>query len=112
MTGSTIKASVTVTAEEAVETPKSASPKPAAKKSGSKKKKDPNMPKNPVNAYLHWSKVHRADYVKPGMKGVDVTRAAARAWKNLTDKTVWQQMADADKKRYDREMAEYNARQC
>uniref|UniRef100_A0A7E4VKF3 HMG box domain-containing protein n=1 Tax=Panagrellus redivivus TaxID=6233 RepID=A0A7E4VKF3_PANRE len=82
-----------------------ADPKPKAPK---KKPRDPLLPKRPTNAYLYWSKAHRADYAKPGMTGHEVTRAAAQGWKELIDKQVWQDMAAADKKRYDEEMVQNN----
>ena len=74
---------------------------------GVKKKKDPNAPKRPTTAFFMWMQENRERLKKPGMKACDVAKAAGVEWGTLTDKTKWEQLADADKKRYETQIAEY-----
>lgn len=74
----------------------------------SKAAKDPNKPKGRTSAYAFFVQERRDYYRKTG-QAVDFTlfsKECAEKWKKV-DKDVYQQKAEADKKRYDNEMAEY-----
>jgi structure-specific recognition protein 1 len=84
------------------------SPKKVVKKAGGKRaKKDPNAPKRGQSAYMLWLNANRKSITKPGMGVTDVAKAAGAEWGKLKDKTKWEAMAAADKKRYEAEMAKY-----
>jgi len=81
-----------------------------AKKGGSTKKaKDPNAPKRAMSAFFFWMQENRDKLKKPGMGVADVAKAAGAEWGKLTDKTTWEKKAEADKKRYERDIAAYKA---
>uniref|UniRef100_A0A914UMA8 HMG box domain-containing protein n=1 Tax=Plectus sambesii TaxID=2011161 RepID=A0A914UMA8_9BILA len=72
-------------------------------------KKDPNAPKRGQSAYMLWLNENRARLTKPGMGVTDVAKAAGAEWRLLTDKTKWEGMAAADKKRYEKDMVSFKA---
>ena len=72
-----------------------------------KKVKDPNAPKRALTAYFIWLAENREAIKKPGMSATQVAKAAGAAWRELTDKSKWEKKAEEDKKRYERENAEY-----
>lgn len=86
------------------------------KKSPKKKraKKDPNAPKRGLSAYMFFSAAKRAEIAEanPEFGITDIAKALGERWKTVSDeeKSVYQQQAEEDKARYEREMAEYNAR--
>ncbi|KAL3809701.1 hypothetical protein ACHAXA_009395 [Cyclostephanos tholiformis] len=83
--------------------------KPKAKP---KAKKDPNAPKQPMNAYMLFSNSIRAKIREknPGMSLGDVAKEIASQYKTISsdEKAKWQGMADAAKEVYKKEMAKYN----
>jgi len=89
----------------------------AATKKKSKKskraKKDPNAPKRGLSAYMFFSAANRERILaeNPNFSITDVAKALGEAWKTVSDaeKEVFQQQADEDKARYEREMAAYTA---
>jgi structure-specific recognition protein 1 len=98
---------------------KLASPKPLDEPTndGSKRKqrakKDPNAPKKSLSAYLFFSNAKR-DQVKlenPDIAGKvgDIAKKLGEMWKELSDadKEPYNKMAEQDKERYAREMANY-----
>ena len=98
----------------------SASDEQATKKSrkspkgkGKRAKKDPNAPKRALSAYMFFSAAKRAEIAaaNPDFGITDVAKALGEQWKTVTDeeKNVYQQQADEDKIRYEREMAAYRA---
>ena len=76
-----------------------------------RRKKDPNAPKAPLNGYLVYFNEERADMrlKNPLMSFGDLTKIIATKWKELSngDKQRYTNEAEADKERYNREMAEY-----
>ncbi|KAE9550165.1 hypothetical protein FO519_006625 [Halicephalobus sp. NKZ332] len=74
-----------------------------------KKTKDPNAPKRALTAYFLWLNQNRESLKKPGMTATQVAKAAGEAWRNLTDKSKWEKMAEEDKKRYEKELAAYKS---
>jgi len=89
-------------------------PEKPAKAAGEKKRKDPNAPKGALTAYIIFSNAKR-DQVKkenPDIKFGEVAKKISEMWKNISasDKAKFDKAAQEDKKRYEREMADYNAR--
>ncbi|KAK5135203.1 Non-histone chromosomal protein 6 [Meristemomyces frigidus] len=89
------------------------SAKTATKTDGGKKKKDPNMPKRGLSAYMFFANDTR-DKVRednPGIKFGDVGKLLGERWKALNDKqkVPYEAKAAADKKRYEEEKAAYTA---
>lgn len=92
---------------------------PPAKKSKSsgkaspkkKKKKDPNAPKRGLNAYMFFSKEMRPKIMEenPGLGMGEVGKLLGQKYKELTDdeKAKYDEMAAADKTRYEEEMETY-----
>jgi len=83
--------------------------KPKAK---AKAKKDPNAPKQPMNAYMLYSNSIRAKIREenPGMSLGDVAKEIGSRYKTISadEKAKWQGKADAAKEVYKNEMAKYN----
>merc|ERR1711939_212066 len=85
--------------------------KGADKSAGGKRKKDPNMPKRGLSAYMFFANEQR-DKVReenPGIKFGDVGKMLGEKWKALTEKqrTPYEAKAAADKRRYEQEKAAY-----
>lgn len=85
------------------------------KKKSTRKKKDPNAPKRSLSAYMFFANENR-DIVRaenPGISFGQVGRLLGEKWKALSaeDKTPYEDKAAADKKRYEKEKAEYAKRQ-
>lgn len=83
------------------------------KKASKKAKKDPNAPKRNMSAYFLYS-IDARPQVKaenPDATFGDIARLISSQFKGLSDKEkkVWEEKAAADKTRYEREMASYNA---
>jgi len=81
-------------------------------KKKTKGKKDPNAPKAPINAYFYYVREKREEYKSkhPDLKVTEITRALGGKWKEMSEaeKAPFQKLADADKDRYKKEMANYN----
>lgn len=85
------------------------------KKKSTRKKKDPNAPKRSLSAYMFFANENR-DIVRaenPGISFGQVGRLLGEKWKALSseDKSPYENKAAADKKRYEKEKAEYAKRQ-
>lgn len=82
---------------------------PARKK---KKKKDPNAPKRPISAYFFFASDVRPQIRKenPNLPITEISTLIGQQWRQLTagDKTEYEEQAEKDKERYDREMAAYH----
>mmetsp|Transcript_11818 Transcript_11818/g.14314 ORF Transcript_11818/g.14314 Transcript_11818/m.14314 type:complete len:203 (-) Transcript_11818:246-854(-) len=78
-----------------------------------KKKKDPNAPKRNMSAFFLYSNHIRSEVKEdnPQAKFGDIAKLISVKYKALSDKerVKWDAKAAADKERYQREMAEYNA---
>jgi hypothetical protein len=79
-----------------------------------KKKKDPDAPKGTRNGYMFYVQEHRAKRGKehPDKGAAELTKMIGAEWKDLSDskKKKYLDLAAEDKKRYQREMKEYNKR--
>ena len=68
-----------------------------------KKTKDPNAPKRNINAFFHFGKVIRAKD-----KDTKYTASSLKTlWKDLDDKSEYEELANIDKERYLKEKEEY-----
>ncbi|CCE86454.1 Piso0_004944 [Millerozyma farinosa CBS 7064] len=81
------------------------------KKRASRKKKDPDAPKRSLSAYMFFANENR-DIVRaenPGISFGQVGKLLGEKWKAMSseDKTPYETKAEADKKRYEKEKAEY-----
>lgn len=84
---------------------------PGEKRKVSRKKKDPDAPKRSLSAYMFFANENR-DIVRaenPGISFGQVGKALGDKWKALSaeDKVPYENKAEADKKRYEKEKAEY-----
>lgn len=81
------------------------------KKKKSKSKKDPNAPKRPMSAYLLWFNASREEMKRdnPELSITDLSKKAGELWKELEDKTEWNEKAAVAKKQYEKAMEEYRA---
>ncbi|KAK3679356.1 Non-histone chromosomal protein 6 [Recurvomyces mirabilis] len=84
-----------------------------ADKSVGKKKKDPNMPKRGLSAYMFFANDQREKVREenPGIKFGEVGKVLGERWKALNEKqkAPYDAKAAADKKRYEEEKAAYTA---
>lgn len=81
------------------------------KKRASRKKKDPDAPKRSLSAYMFFANENR-DIVRaenPGISFGQVGKLLGEKWKAMTseEKVPYETKAEADKKRYEKEKAEY-----
>jgi hypothetical protein len=78
-----------------------------------KKIKDPNAPKKNISNYLHFSKEFRPKYKKenPEIKPQDIIKKLGEEWNKIKEdpnkKKKYDDIAEKDKKRYDKELDEY-----
>ena len=78
--------------------------------------KDPNKPKRAKTAFMYYCEKHRPALLeKEKKKGQkvnigNIAKALGKSWKKLKDgdKKTWNDLALADKERYEKEIAEYN----
>lgn len=85
------------------------------RKRATRKKKDPNAPKRSLSAYMFFANENR-DIVRaenPGISFGQVGKLLGEKWKALSsdEKVPYENKADTDKKRYEKEKAEYAKRQ-
>ena len=80
-----------------------------------KRKKDPNMPKRPPNAYMLFAQDHRESIrnTKPDMNVSDVSRELGILWRNADEeiKTPYQNEAKQLTERYKKELSAYKEKQ-
>merc|ERR1739844_63368 len=92
----------------------------AEKKSGEPKEKRtkkkkltrlPGQPKKNQSAYFLWMNHNREQIKKdyPGLSMTDMTKKAGELWRDLQDKTEWNNKAEEDKKRYEREFTKWKS---
>jgi hypothetical protein len=71
-----------------------------------KTKKDPNAPKKGLSAYMFFAKETREQIKQsnPEAKFGEIGKLLGEAWKELVDKSKYEQLAKEDKVRYESEM--------
>ncbi|XP_036333472.1 FACT complex subunit Ssrp1 [Rhagoletis pomonella] len=78
-------------------------------KKTSKTKKDANKPKRATTAFMLWLNETREQIKKdnPGIKVTEIAKKAGEMWKEMKDKSKWEELAAKDKQRYQDEMKDY-----
>lgn len=78
-------------------------------KSKSKKDKDDNKPKRAGTAFMMWLNETREQIKRdnPGIKVTEIAKKGGEMWRELKDKSVWEEKAAKDKERYANEMKSY-----
>lgn len=82
---------------------------PFQSKSKKKKSKDDNAPKRASTAFMLWLNETR-DQIKrenPGIKVTEIAKKGGEMWRELKDKSEWEEKAAKDKERYTNEMKSY-----
>lgn len=84
---------------------------PGTRKKRQKKEKDENKPKRAVSAFFLYLAEMREQIKKdnPGISVTEITKKAGEMWKEVSDKSKWEEAAAAAKEEYQRAMAEYKA---
>ncbi|XP_075168191.1 structure specific recognition protein [Haematobia irritans] len=75
----------------------------------SSKKKDANKPKRATTAFMLWLNDTREQIKNenPGIKVTEIAKKGGEMWKELKDKSKWEEKAAKDKQRYLDEMKDY-----
>ncbi|XP_017120399.1 FACT complex subunit Ssrp1 [Drosophila elegans] len=78
-------------------------------KKASKKNKDTGKPKRATTAFMLWLNDTRESIKKdnPGIKVTEIAKKGGEMWKELKDKSKWEEAAAKDKQRYQDEMRNY-----
>ncbi|XP_032570290.1 FACT complex subunit Ssrp1 [Drosophila sechellia] len=78
-------------------------------KKPSKKKKDSGKPKRATTAFMLWLNDTRESIKRenPGIKVTEIAKKGGEMWKELKDKSKWEDAAAKDKQRYHDEMRNY-----
>ncbi|XP_023173504.1 FACT complex subunit Ssrp1 [Drosophila hydei] len=73
------------------------------------KKKDSGKPKRPTTAFMLWLNDTREQIKRdnPGIKVTEIAKKGGEMWKELKDKSKWEELASKDKQRYQDEMRNY-----
>ncbi|ALC42119.1 Ssrp [Drosophila busckii] len=73
------------------------------------KKKDSNRPKRATTAFMLWLNDTRETIKRdnPGIKVTEIAKKGGEMWKELKDKSKWEELANKDKQRYHDEMRNY-----
>ncbi|EDW77123.1 uncharacterized protein Dwil_GK22092 [Drosophila willistoni] len=73
------------------------------------KKKDDNKPKRATTAFMLWLNETREQIKRdsPGIKVTEIAKKGGEMWKELKDKSKWENLAAKDKQRYQDEMKNY-----
>ncbi|KAL8591541.1 hypothetical protein ACOMHN_055508 [Nucella lapillus] len=84
-------------------------PEGGKRKRKTKRAKDPNAPKRAQSAFFLWLSDNREGIKKdhPGIAITEVTKIAGERWKELKDKSEWEERAREAKTEYELAMAEY-----
>lgn len=84
----------------------------SSSKKKSKKEKDSNAPKRPQTAFMLWLNESREKIKKdnPGISVTEIAKKGGEMWKELKDKSKWEEKASKDKEAYVEAMKEYKAK--
>ncbi|XP_055383339.1 FACT complex subunit Ssrp1 [Condylostylus longicornis] len=77
--------------------------------SSKKKNKDSNKPKRAATAFMLWLNENREQIKKdnPGISITEIAKKGGELWRDLKDKSKWEEKSAKDKERYQKEMEEY-----
>ncbi|XP_046582983.1 FACT complex subunit SSRP1-like [Haliotis rubra] len=83
--------------------------KEGRRKRRSKKDRDPNRPKRAQSAYFLWLNESRESIKTefPGLSITELSKKAGEMWRDMTDKSKWEALAEEAKKEYQAAMEEY-----
>ncbi|XP_067686639.1 FACT complex subunit SSRP1-like [Haliotis asinina] len=83
--------------------------KEGRRKRKTKKDRDPNRPKRAQSAYFLWLNESRESIKTefPGLSITELSKKAGEMWRDMTDKSKWEAMAEEAKKEYQAAMEEY-----
>ncbi|XP_077299620.1 structure specific recognition protein [Arctopsyche grandis] len=79
------------------------------KKTSSRKKKDSNAPKRPTTAFMIWLNETRKDIMEenPGIKVTEIAKKGGEMWREMKDKSKWEEKAQKSKDDYVKAMKDY-----
>jgi len=87
----------------------------AKKKKEKKEKKDKNAPKRAISAFFFYQKERREPLKKekPNLSNKELISTMSNEWNNMSenDKKKYVSLAEEDKKRYEKEKSDYDAKQ-
>lgn len=89
---------------------KTISEAPRKRKEKSKKReKDVNAPKRPATAFMLWLNENRKKIIEenPGIKVTEVAKRAGELWRDLKNKSEWEEKANKAKEEYNAAMKKY-----
>ncbi|XP_053609906.1 FACT complex subunit Ssrp1 [Plodia interpunctella] len=79
------------------------------KEKSKKREKDTNAPKRPATAFMLWLNENRKDIVddNPGIKVTEIAKRGGELWRELKDKSEWEEKANKAKEEYNIAMKKY-----
>ncbi|XP_068633015.1 FACT complex subunit Ssrp1 [Battus philenor] len=79
------------------------------KEKSKKREKDANAPKRPVTAFMLWLNENRKKIVEenPGIKVTEIAKKGGELWRDLKDKSEWEEKANKAKEEYNQAMKKY-----
>ncbi|CAH0715384.1 unnamed protein product, partial [Brenthis ino] len=79
------------------------------KEKSKKREKDANAPKRPATAFMLWLNENRKRIMEdnPGVKVTDVAKRGGELWRDLKDKSEWEEKANKAKEEYNQAMKKY-----
>ncbi|KAF9809667.1 hypothetical protein SFRURICE_016438 [Spodoptera frugiperda] len=97
------KAKESDVAEELSEAPRK------RKEKSKKREKDVNAPKRPATAFMLWLNENRKSIVEqnPGIKVTEIAKKGGELWRDLKDKSEWEEKASKAKEEYNIAMKKY-----
>ncbi|XP_063383798.1 FACT complex subunit Ssrp1 [Cydia fagiglandana] len=82
---------------------------PRKRKDKTKKEKDANAPKRPATAFMLWLNENRKKITEenPGIKVTEIAKKGGELWRDLKDKSEWEEKAGKAKEEYNAAMKKY-----
>ncbi|KPJ08587.1 FACT complex subunit Ssrp1 [Papilio machaon] len=79
------------------------------KEKSKKREKDANAPKRPVTAFMLWLNENRKKIIEdnPGLKVTEIAKKGGELWRDLKDKSEWEEKASKAKEEYNTAMKKY-----
>ncbi|CAH2096014.1 unnamed protein product [Euphydryas editha] len=79
------------------------------KEKSKKREKDANAPKRPATAFMLWLNENRKGIVEdnPGIKVTEIAKKGGELWRDLKDKSEWEEKANKAKEEYNQAMKKY-----
>ncbi|CAH2048719.1 unnamed protein product, partial [Iphiclides podalirius] len=79
------------------------------KEKSKKREKDANAPKRPATAFMLWLNENRKKIIEdnPGLKVTEIAKKGGELWRDLKDKSEWEEKASKAKEEYNQAMKKY-----